>query len=114
MKKFRSCKIIVKSEADKREFIRACKHLHDFGVMFDKNKKITQVFDEWGEGFVSVNEKGRITRVKTEGKYRKLSKDECGVSLNFEEYQFVNFLAHLFDCDNKKDRDKFIIVDKDS
>jgi hypothetical protein len=111
MKKFRDCQVIVKSEADKREFIRACKHLHDFSVMFDKNKKITEVLDEWGD-VTTISEHGKITRRKSRGRIRKLHKLDCGLGLNLEEYQFVNFLAHLYDCVDKKDRDRFIKVQK--
>ena len=112
MKKFRNCKIIVKSEADKREFLRACKHLHDFSVMFDKNKRITEVVDEFGKDMTTINEKGQIRRIRSKGRLRHITKNECGLGLDLDEYQFVNFLAHLWDCDDKKDRDKFIKVRK--
>ena len=109
--KFFNCQIIVKSQAEKQEFLRACKHLHDFSVMFDKNRKITEVLDEWGRETLTVNKKGRITKRKeAEPKSRKISKEDCGVCLNFDDYPFINFLAHLYDCDDLKDRDRFIQI----
>jgi hypothetical protein len=59
----------------------------------------------------TVNKNGKISKVRTQGKSRKLSKDECGISLNFDNYPFVNFLAHLYDCyDSKTGREPFLKV----
>jgi hypothetical protein len=97
--KFVDCKIIVKSKKDKEEFIKACKHLHDFSVFFNENKKITSIVDEFG-------------REKIKPKVRKLSQDACGVGLDLDSYPFINFLARLYDCDDVKVRDKYIKVEK--
>ena len=115
MKKFFDCQIIVKSHTEKREFLRACKHIHDFSVMFDKNRKITEVLDEWGKETVTVNAKGKMTKRKEiKPKKVKIIKGACGISLNFENYPFVNFLAHLYDCGDLKDRDRFIKISKET
>jgi hypothetical protein len=99
--KFKQCHIVVRSEADKKEFLRACQHIHDFSVMFDKNKKITAVQDEWSRG-----SKMKIRKINTKGKH-----PDCGICLNFDEYPFLNFLAGLWDCENTTlDRDRFFIV----
>jgi hypothetical protein len=113
MKKFFDCQIIVKSQAEKREFLRACKHIHDFSVMFDKNRKITEVLDEWGRETLTINTKGGIReRKEIKPIRRKIPRGSCGICLNDEDYPFINFLAHLYDCDDLKDRDRFIKVRK--
>jgi hypothetical protein len=103
--KFVDCKIIVKSEKDKKEFIKACKHLHDFSVFFDKNKKITEIIAEFGR-----NGKDRDLGEMIP-KFIKLEKNDCGISLELDEYPFINFLAHLYDCEDVSIRDEFIIVE---
>jgi hypothetical protein len=108
---FKDCTIIVKSKTDKKEFLRACKHIHDFSVFWDKNRKITEAWDEWGRAWVSVSKKGKISHRKTIGKCREILKRDCGLSLNFNDYPFVNFLASLYDCDDPKTgRDPFLII----
>jgi len=97
-KGFVSCKIIVNSEKDKREFLKACRHLHDFSVFYNKNRKVTEVVDEYRGG-------------KGKDKIRDIS-DSVGVSLNLDDYPFVNFLAHLYNTDYPEIQDKFIIVKK--
>ena len=105
--KFVDCKIIVNSEKDKKDFIRACKHLHDFSVFFDKNKKITNVIYEFGSGNVKYKDRdlGKMSPNIIE-----LKKDDSGISLGLDEYPFINFLAGLYDCEDPSIRDKFIIV----
>lgn len=107
---FKDCKIIVKSESDKIEFIRACKHLHDFSVMWnEKTKKVTEVVEEFGD-CVGDRDLG-----KNEAKVIDIKEltDSCGISLSLDEYPFVNFLAHLYDCEDLAIRDKFIIVEEE-
>jgi len=97
--RFKDCYIVVKSEADKREFLRACQHIHDFTVFFDKNKKITTVKDQWSQGRIKTRE------LRTKGKH-----PDCGVCLNFDKYPFINFLAGLWDCENERLRDRYFII----
>jgi hypothetical protein len=85
---FEKCKIIVSSEEEKQELLKGCKHIHDFSVFF---KNEVRVIDEFGLE-------------------RKVNKEDCGVCLNFDAYPFVNFLAGLYDCDDKSVRGDHIEV----
>ncbi len=87
---FENLQIIVSSEEEKQELLRGCKHIHDFTVLSQDDKSIT-AHDEFGET-------------------RPLEKDVVGVCLNFDEYPFVNFLAGLYDCDDKSIQEDIIKV----
>jgi len=92
----------VKSEKDKKEFLKACRHIHDFSVFFNKKKKITQVVDHFRDEEEDI-------------KLRDISdKNICGITLNLDDYPFLNFLACLYDTDYPEVRDKYIIVKKPS
>jgi hypothetical protein len=104
-KKFPNCTIYFDSEQDKKDFILACWHIHDFSVMWDKKKRITAIYDLWGRPNIKM--KAKVTELKD------IETDHCGASLDFAAFPFVGFLAHLADClDNVKIRDKFLKVRK--
>jgi len=95
---FKECTIIVKSEKDKKEFLKACRHIHDFTVWIDK---------------LSSKQRKKIrTQDDFDKPKKKLPKDTIGICLNHEKYPFINFMAHLADCDDPKTSDKYIKVKK--
>ena len=97
---FEKCQIIVSSESEKEELLKGCKHIHDFTVWFHDLRKILENFK------IEVNDEF--------GLKREMDKGACGVSLNFDEYPFVNFLAGLYDCEDKSVREKYIKVLKEN
>lgn len=92
---FEKCLIVVSSEEEKQELLRGCKHIHDFTVWFQG--KIEEVTDEFGVA-------------RDIGVTRTMDEEDCGVSLNFDEYPFVNFLAGLHDCEDKSVREEYIKI----
>ena len=96
---FEKLQIIVSSEAEKQELLRGCKHIHDFTIFFQGK---VEVIDEFGVN----NDKDK----KGCSVVRNMDEEDCGVCLNFDKYPFVNFLAGLYDCEDKSVRDEYIKV----
>jgi hypothetical protein len=91
---FKGCKIIVKSEQEKKQFLAMCKYLHDFSVFFEPGSKISILNDM----------SKKVVPLKT--------KKICGVSLDWSDYPFLSFLTYLQDGADKNFIDKYIIVKK--
>jgi hypothetical protein len=100
------CKIYFKTEQDKEEFIKTCRHIHDFTVFFrgNRKKRVNKVIDLFG---VCRQLDGKTKQVE-KPKYQKIGKDCVGIGLNQYDFPFVNFLAHLY-TDYAKE--KYLIVD---
>ena len=96
---FENIKIIVSSEAEKQVLLKGCKHIHDFSVFFQGK---VEVIDEFG---VDNDMDKKDCDVAID-----MDEEDCGVCLNFDKYTFVNFLAGLYDCEDKSVRDDFIKV----
>lgn len=104
---FEKCLIVVSSEEEKQELLRGCKHIHDFTVWFQDKVKVT---DEFG---IAKEDCDVVRDMDKEdcGVWRDMDEEVCGVCLNFDKYPFVNFLAGLYDCEDKSIRDEYIKVE---
>lgn len=93
-------KIICESEKEKEEFLEACNVIHDFTVDISNVKTGTKlcVIDKY-DGVSN-----EIIRVRTK-RHRVV-----GICLPLDKYPILNFLAHLYDCnDHPEIREQFLI-----
>lgn len=98
-------KIICDNEEEYKQVLEGCQYIHDYSVELNGVSKKTKVriIKKWGR--VNPPEKSVVENIRPEKGSRWLM-----FSLDFEEYPFINFLAHgIADC-SEDIRKKFIEI----
>ena len=91
-------KILYESEEEREQILEACRVIHDFTVDISNVKTGTQlrIIDKYVRGKASKEDgkNNEVMRVRTQ-RHRTV-----GICLSLEKYPILNFLAHLYDCND--------------